>query len=652
MAHPSSALEPPAAEATIAVLLGASEYPWKPAWSSPVLGTSARGVRDYLLSPTGFGLAPGQVLDLFDDAAGPVDQLGRIKEFLDTTGGEARDLVLYYAGHGGFGNGEYHLGIRNTQHDHEFITRIESTKLAQIIRDGFAHKRAHVILDSCFSASAAHDWHGDAIEVAVRTMSEPSPWPGTAFLAAASRLDVARAPRGQRYTVFTGAILETLTRGVDRAQPRISLCELHEEVRDRLQRRAGPRPELHAPSQRTGDVSRLPLFPNPPYLRIVEASRIRAEAEGRVATEAAARDGGRAHDAAGVRAVDEVAGRADARARDEAAGRLAPWITRVVSLLRPWQLLVIGGAAVAGLGAAGYEISQRAADQERFAVAVQVPWLAGCPADMVHVRGGTFLMGSPPWVGDDEHPQHTVTLRGYCIDRTEVTVAAYTRCVASGKCTAPAEPAKLGGDRLCNGTRGDRQDHPVNCVDWNQAKAYCAWANRRLPSEAEWEYAARGGEGSTYPWGSEAPSARRLNACGSECRARGKQLGPGASKVMYEDTDGWEATAPVGSFPGGASPFGALDMAGNVWEWTADWYGEYQAGASTNPTGPKEGTARVIRGGGWSEIDASRVRGASRFWDEPANRSADRGLRCAHEDCVFRLPSSLCFLSSSGFEDP
>jgi formylglycine-generating enzyme required for sulfatase activity len=251
---------------------------------------------------------------------------------------------------------------------------------------------------------------------------------------------------------------------------------------------------------------------------------------------------------------------------------------------------------------------------------------------MVHVPGGTFSMGSPNGVGDeDERPQHQVTLSDYCIDKTEVTVAAYRRCVASGTCTAAPEPTKDGIDSLCNGTRADRHDHPVNCVDWNQAEAYCAWANKRLPSEAEWEHAARGGDGRTYPWGNEAPSVKRLNACGSECRVLGKRLGR-EWKVMYEDNDGREATAPVGSFPSGASPFGALDMAGNVWEWTADWYGAYMAGASTNPHGPKDGTTRVIRGGGWFDIDAAWLRGAIRDGYGSADRYADVGFRCARGD--------------------
>jgi formylglycine-generating enzyme required for sulfatase activity len=228
-----------------------------------------------------------------------------------------------------------------------------------------------------------------------------------------------------------------------------------------------------------------------------------------------------------------------------------------------------------------------------------------------------------------------VTLGGYCIDKTEVTVAAYAHCVvATGKCKAVLQTAPIGLASLCNGTRADRQDHPVNCVRWDQANAYCESVNKRLPTEAEWEYTARGGDGRTYPWGNEAPSAKRLNACGIECRALGNRL-KANWPVMYYDNDAWEATAPVGSFPLGASPFGALDMAGNVAEWTADWWGVYEPGSSTNPTRPKNGIggfARVIRGGAWGVGAAPGVRGAARSATNPTGWLVNLGFRCARGD--------------------
>jgi formylglycine-generating enzyme required for sulfatase activity len=264
----------------------------------------------------------------------------------------------------------------------------------------------------------------------------------------------------------------------------------------------------------------------------------------------------------------------------------------------------------------------------------------GCPPGMVRVPPGTFRMGSPEGVGaDDEHPQHEVTLPAYCIDKTEVTVKAYAACVAAKGCSAAPLTVNWSGDSaadvefysgFCN--RDDRPDHPINCVDWNQAAAYCKWAHKRLPTEAEWEYAARGNDNRAYPWGNEAPSAKRLNACGSECVAMVKRELNLHGKSMYEASDGWVSTAPRGEFPGDASPFGVLDMAGNVVEWTADWYGPYTAVAAANPRGAKRGTFRVVRGGAWYSNDAALVRAANRIWTIPSYRINYVGFRCGRGD--------------------
>jgi len=253
-----------------------------------------------------------------------------------------------------------------------------------------------------------------------------------------------------------------------------------------------------------------------------------------------------------------------------------------------------------------------------------------CPAGMVPVPAGTFRMGSPEGAGKpDEQPQREVTLSAYCIDQTEVTIAAYAACVAANECRAASRTVNWNGyvgenvkiyTRWCNGE--DRPDHPINCVDWDQASAYCTWRGKRLPTEAEWEYAARGSDGRMNPWGKEAPNAKRLNACGTECTAITQW------PAMYNGNDGWETTAPVGSYPEGRSPFGAFDMAGNVYEWTADWYGMYPKQAETNPQGPSTGTSRVCRGGGWCSIDASLNRAVGRAWHTPTVRDVDVGFRC------------------------
>jgi formylglycine-generating enzyme required for sulfatase activity len=252
-----------------------------------------------------------------------------------------------------------------------------------------------------------------------------------------------------------------------------------------------------------------------------------------------------------------------------------------------------------------------------------------CPAGMAAVPAGTFQMGSPDGAGDaDEQPQHEVTLSAYCIDKTEVSVTAYATCVAAGSCRASLQTAKLQSSsdarlqRLSLGCNGEeRSRHPINCVDWAQAVAYCAWNDKRLPTEAEWEYAARGPDGRVYPWGSQAPSADRMKLCDREC----------FSFMSSNDIDnGWRPTTPVGSYPGGASPFGVLDMAGNVREWTADWYGPYTAQAAVNPQGPSTGTSRVSRGGASIvRYRNNQVRAADRDWPDPTIRAADLGFRCA-----------------------
>lgn len=241
-------------------------------------------------------------------------------------------------------------------------------------------------------------------------------------------------------------------------------------------------------------------------------------------------------------------------------------------------------------------------------------------------------MGSASGEGNaNELPAHRVEVVTYCLDATEVTVAAYERCAASGACPPAATSVEWPGihdeersaSSLCNGGKRDRSKHPINCVDWTSADAYCRFVRGRLPTEQEWEYAARGTAERTFPWGEQAPTTHHLNGCGSECLPLLASIGATAGRPLFEASDGYPSTAPVGSFPAGATPEGVLDLAGNLWEWTASYYGPYPAPADT-------GTDRVYRGGGFTYTDATNYRAARRGHFDPTMRSHNLGFRCAY----------------------
>jgi formylglycine-generating enzyme required for sulfatase activity len=260
-----------------------------------------------------------------------------------------------------------------------------------------------------------------------------------------------------------------------------------------------------------------------------------------------------------------------------------------------------------------------------------------CPEGMIPIPGGSFFMGSDEGLAF-EKPAHQVSLQPYCIDKYEVTVDRYRACSEAGRCKRAGssnewdkitDKERKAFDPLCNVRDPDGHGkHPINCVDWDMAEKFCHEQGGRLPSEAEWEFAARGPDGRKYPWGDDDPAAGHLNACGKECVAWGAKNGID-EKSMYDADDGFPNTAPVGSFPKGASRYGVEDVVGNVWEWVGDWYGDYGKDEQADPKGPASGDERVIRGGSWNGSYASWVRPTFRYKDAPTKRSYGIGFRCA-----------------------
>ena len=219
---------------------------------------------------------------------------------------------------------------------------------------------------------------------------------------------------------------------------------------------------------------------------------------------------------------------------------------------------------------------------------------------------------------EDERPQRTVYVSAFWIDEREVTNAQYARCVADGACPPP----EMNFSYLRMSYYGDPQfdAYPVVWVNWYAAAAYCRWAGRRLPTEAEWEKAARGTDARKYPWGDRWPAGDLVNLCDVNCPMDYRH---------YDINDNFDDTSPVGYFPKGASPYGALDMAGNVWEWVADWYGAtYDVTDITDPQGPPSGTEKVLRGGAWN-MWRRGIRTTDRFRSPPTRSFPNAGFRCA-----------------------
>lgn len=254
---------------------------------------------------------------------------------------------------------------------------------------------------------------------------------------------------------------------------------------------------------------------------------------------------------------------------------------------------------------------------------------------MVYIPGGTFQMGSTEieiedaiklcqehysicnrWYYERESPTHSVSLDEFWIDQTEVSNAQYRLCVEAGSCVEPTN-CKKGAPTFGD---PDKSDHPVVCINWEEALNYCEWAGTRLPTEAEWEYAFRGVERRIYPWGN-AFDGTRLNYCDVNCSQA-------HADDRFDDT--FSHTAPVGSFSSGISWAGVSNMSGNVSEWVADWFGEYSDEARTNPSGPITGNEKMIKGCSWF-FHPTYCRGSFASVS-PDTRFDDLGFRCVAPD--------------------
>jgi formylglycine-generating enzyme required for sulfatase activity len=246
---------------------------------------------------------------------------------------------------------------------------------------------------------------------------------------------------------------------------------------------------------------------------------------------------------------------------------------------------------------------------------------------MVHVPGGTFMMGcvdGDTQCDNNEKPRHQVMLSSFYLDIHEVTAAEYAQCVNAGACTSPGTDDFWA--EFYNWNKPGRENHPVNGVRWYNADTYCRWQNKRLPTEAEFEYALRGGnDGYVYPWGNNRTPPARFGNYGDESLHR---RFPSIPYFAGYD-DGYVGTSPVCKFARNA--YGLCDMSGNVREWVSDWDDDnyYQSSPNHDPQGPSSGLFRVFRGVGWKLVDPGYVRVSYRGPGGPYDQDSDLGFRCA-----------------------
>lgn len=251
--------------------------------------------------------------------------------------------------------------------------------------------------------------------------------------------------------------------------------------------------------------------------------------------------------------------------------------------------------------------------QKAVAASMSLEKIGKDEAPMILIPEGSFSMGVTKWARDggrDEYPSHEVDLPAYYIDKYEVTNGRYLEFIRQTGHRAPKHPRDASKDLWQGGLMPESIAMlPVINVDWFDAKAYCAWAGKRLPTEAEWEKAGKGTDDRRFPWGNVEPTHKHLN--------------------FNQKWRGERTLVPVGIYEPGKSPYGLYDMAGNVWEWVADWYDAeyYQTSPRQNPQGPDQGTRKVLRSSGW-QVETPQVRVFTRVASDPYDRNHSTGFRC------------------------
>jgi len=266
------------------------------------------------------------------------------------------------------------------------------------------------------------------------------------------------------------------------------------------------------------------------------------------------------------------------------------------------------------------------------------------PDDMVLVPAGEFLMGSPAGTDGlpDEQPQRRVYLSSFLIDRYEVTNEAYAKFVKTTGHRIPENPNPSSTLWIDKAPMAGIERHPVVNVSWDDAVSYCRWMGKRLPTEAEWEKAARGTDERRYPWGNDWDITKANSASywagrtvefssGADWEAFWIK-GEGAKLAKEKGVRGEVLTLPVGSFPQNFSPYGIYDMAGNAAEWVQDWYDPnyYRSASLSNPDGPERGAIKAMRGGSWLKPAVS-LRVTDRDWGTMDSRPSGTGFRCAKD---------------------